>query len=290
MSETETQHWLDKAASVRNETDGFGGLKKKHVKFLSRNEVEKRESELQHIESTLSLDNPAKKDLDQQLRDNLAKRRNYLRKELQESRPPDDLPGETKDALAKRLEVLNDKIAAGMLTEEVMWRNPTGAVDRNLKWHHATKFDNQERRNILVLLNPHDTSRSFRSVELLRKSQAYQGGAATFMANAQLPGNFAMTPQAKENWPLGEPKVDTPLKQAERREAEAMEMMEKAKALLAAVEEKNRQLDALVAGKTEKKRKLQQHAEAMRERAKLKREEAKEAKANERDFSAGHTG
>jgi uncharacterized protein YoxC len=86
-----------------------------------------------------------------------------------------------------------------------------------------------------------------------------------------------MTPQAKENWPLGEPKMDTALKQVERREAEAMELMERAKELLAAVEDKNRQLDALVAGKTEKKRKLQQHAEAMRERAKLKREEAKEA-------------
>jgi hypothetical protein len=278
MSETETQHWLDKAASVRNETDGFGGLKKKHVKFLSRNEVEKRESELQHIESTLSLDNPAKKDLDQQLRDNLAKRRNYLRKELMETKPPDDLPGEVKDALTKKLHELQEKISAGMLTEEVMWRNPTGAVDRNLRWHHDNKFDIQHMRNILTLLNPHDTSRSFRSVEHLRKSQAHlNGGAATFMANAQLPGNFAMTPQAKENWPLGEPKMDTALKQVERREAEAMELMERAKELLAAVEDKNRQLDALVAGKTEKKRKLQQHAEAMRERAKLKREEAKEA-------------
>ena len=44
------------------------------------------------------------------------------------------------------------------------------------------------------------------------------GGVGTFMPGAQIPGNFAMTPLAKENWPLGEPKVDTPLKQAQKRE------------------------------------------------------------------------
>ena len=30
-------------------------------------------------------------------------------------------------------------------------------------------------------------------------------GTSTFMVGAQIPGHFAMTPQAKENWPLAEP-------------------------------------------------------------------------------------
>ena len=272
----ETEHWLEKAASVKNETDGYGGLKKKHINFLSRNEVEKRERELTFIESTLSLENPGRSDLSQQDRDNYSKRRNFLRKELNELKPPDSLSGETKDALARRLKELDEQIAGGMPTQEVMWRNPTGAVDANLKWHNRTKFLQQERRNILTLLNPHDTSRSFRSVELLRKSQLLPGYAATFMGDAQLPGNFAMTPQAKENWPLGEPKVDTPLKLAERREAE--ELLEKAKAILAEAEEIKRQHDATAAHRAEVKRKRQQHMAAMRERARLKREEVREAK------------
>ena len=45
-------------------------------------------------------------------------------------------------------------------------------------------------------------------------------GISTFMGDAQIPGHFAMSPQAKANWPLPEP-VTTPVAQAHAREKKA---------------------------------------------------------------------
>ena len=55
-------------------------------------------------------------------------------------------------------------------------------------------------------------------MEMLRPSGITPDMATSMMLDSTIPGHSAMTPLAKANWPLGEPKVDTPLKVAERSE------------------------------------------------------------------------
>ena len=284
--ESETQHWLDRVGQVKNEGDGRGGLVKKATRFFNQREKRVREDELRQIEQTLSPENVAKASITAEGRANFIRRRNYLKKELEECSPPDQLPGEAKDALSARQKQIEEEIRQGMPPHEVMWRSPAGGIDLHRKWLERNKFKIQVWKNIKRVLNPHDDSVDLSNIESVRPTITAPGQAASFMTDARLPGNFAMSALAKENWPLGEPKVDTPLKQAERREAEERELEEtltKTKQTLSEVEELKQELQTLVGKKKEVKRQRQQHIEAMRERARIKREEAKEAKAQQSD-------
>ena len=162
-----------------------------------------------------------------------------------------------------------------MPSTETMWRSPVGAVDRNMRWHEENKFRIQEWKNIRAVLNPHDSSKDLCNVEHLRRSQAVSGQPATFMGDAALPGNFAMSEQAKENFNEvfpDSPKVDTPLKQATRREEEE----EQTRLLQQRIEELEQQLKAKEERKQSIKEQRRQHMLRVREIGKQKRAEAKE--------------
>lgn len=124
-------------------------------------------------------------------------------------------------------EVLRDVIRPAMLTRAQMARNPAGAVDHFLKHENSKPI----KRAILAwkramwALDPTTTDRDHTNLERFRSEGTY-GQAATFMADAQLPGNFGMTPLARENWPLGEATADTALKQAQRVEEAAVAQLE----------------------------------------------------------------
>jgi len=218
--EQETEHYLKEVARVRN-TSSDGEQTAKAKRYLKHHEREAKLTEMASIDRTLRPGNfAAAATIGDEGRALLSKRKHALNKQILEGSPPNDLKGETKDALANRQHELEASIKVGMPTHEDMRRNPAGAVDRHRKWEKANKERILERQNILHLLNPDDDSKDLTNLDLLRP-YAQNNGAATFMADAQIPGSFAMTPQAKANWPLGEPKVDTPLKQAERVEAAA---------------------------------------------------------------------
>ncbi len=216
----ETEHYLKEVSRVRNKAEG-GEMVVKAKRYLKHHERESKLTEMASIDKTLRPSNfAAAGTIGAEGRQLLNRRKHALNKQILEGSPPSDLKGETKDALAKRQRELEDNIKVGMPTHEEMRRNPAGAVDKHRKWERANKDRILERQNILQLLNPDDDSKDLTNIDLIRPSMAPQS-ATTFMADAQIPGHFAMTAQAKENWPLGEPKVDTPLKQAERVEAAA---------------------------------------------------------------------
>lgn len=125
-----------------------------------------------------------------------------------------------KDRVAKLAkQVLEDTIRPAMLTHEEMRRNPAGAVDafRKRENSRAIKTAILTWKRAQWALEPECPESDYTNLERYRPTMPLTG-AATFMANAQIPGVFAMTPQARAQWPLGEPTADTALAQAKRAE------------------------------------------------------------------------
>jgi len=119
--------------------------------------------------------------------------------------------------------ILKDEIVPALLPKVVMRRNPAGAVDEFNRRENSPTV----KRKILAwkramwALDPDTTDRDHTNIERFRpEGNPMQG--SSFMADAQIPGVFGMTNQAKANWPLGDPTIDTALKQVQRqREAAA---------------------------------------------------------------------
>ena len=123
-----------------------------------------------------------------------------------------------ENLIARKLdEVLHTVLIPGMLPQEVMRRNPAGAVDTfqaqegSAAWKRAA-LEWKRGKQVLGARTGEAQAPNFTNLERYRPALAgAQGMAATFMANAQIGGAFAMTPQAKANWPLGGPTVTTAL-------------------------------------------------------------------------------
>ena len=143
-----------------------------------------------------------------------------VKKILDEQAPKKITDPKRRDRVAALVQELEQTvIAPALLPVDVMRRNPAGAVGQVLKREMSREFKDLAltvRRGIAAL-DPDDRDPDARGYERLRRESATEG-AASFMAGAQIPGNFGMTPQAKANWPLGEPTADTAIKQASRAE------------------------------------------------------------------------
>ena len=135
------------------------------------------------------------------------------------------LTGVERDKVAKlAAEVLERDIRPALLPREEMRRNPAGAVGRFLKEENSPPVQHaiQQWKRAQLAIESGNPDPDLANIERFRPEKIHDtGGVSTFSAGAQIPGNFAMTPQAKENWPLGEPTVDTPLKQSKRVMSEA---------------------------------------------------------------------
>ena len=201
---------------VTNETVD-GQVTKRATRYYTFVERQNHEEELKRVDDQLKAPAFVQAGLSAEGRAHLMKRQRDLKRELAKCTPP-VLTGEQKDALNVRRKELETDIRVGMPTQEQMRRNPVGAVDQHRRWERRTGSAILEWKNIRRALEPDSEDRDLANVEILRSSSLPTNGTSTFMADAQIPGHFAMTPVAKENWPLGEPKVDTPLKQAEKRE------------------------------------------------------------------------
>jgi hypothetical protein len=126
---------------------------------------------------------------------------------------PEELTGPEKDKLAKEEKELREQVTYGMLSKEEMRKNPPTAVDRHIRWEAGNKKKIDRWKNIRLQLNAGTQDRDVANLEQYRP-ETHHG----IMTDAQIPGKHAMSPKAKENWPLGEPTADTALKQVERKE------------------------------------------------------------------------
>ena len=214
-----TQDVLDKVKQVRN-IAAKGKVITPAVRFTTLHERQDLEKEFKEIDGIINAPPWAKENITQAQKEELYTRRENLEASLEGNRPP-KLDGKTRDALVDRLDEVETQIKTGMLSEEEMWRNPAGSVDRHRKWEAKNKDAILERRNILIALEPDSDDVERTSVETLRPQLARQGNVATFMVDAQLPGHFAQTPRSKANFDKvfpDSPTIDTPLKQVERQE------------------------------------------------------------------------
>jgi len=129
------------------------------------------------------------------------------------------LSGAKKDQVAKLAGEVLEEIKGAMLPSEEMRRNPAGAVGKFLRTENSPEVQAkiQHWKRAQLALEPGSNDPDLANVERFRPTM-HMGGPGTFMAGAQIPGNFAMSAQAKENWPLGEPTINTAVAQVRKRE------------------------------------------------------------------------
>lgn len=140
-----------------------------------------------------------------------------ITKMLNDQAPPTDLSGEEKNLLYAHARQLEQEIQPSLLPLEVMRRCPDSGTPRdNLRREMAMKPKILEWKRCQILLNPDSDDPNLANTDRIRP-QLTTAGTSGFMADARIPGHLAMSAQAKRNWPLGEPKADTALKQAKRR-------------------------------------------------------------------------
>ena len=74
-------------------------------------------------------------------------------------------------------------------------------------------------KRAMFALDPETDDLDHANLEKYRPSGITPDGTSTWDAAAQIPGHLAMTPLAKERWPLGEATTQTALDQVRAREA-----------------------------------------------------------------------
>lgn len=207
---------LEKVKNVKN-IRNVDNQVVKATSYFKQSEIESREEELNLIEDQKKVGPWV--GMTDEGRKMLVTRETSIKKELRDSRAP-ELEDDTKDALARRLDDLEDSIKDGMPPHEVMRRNPAGAVDWHMKWERFNKASILERKNILRALNPGNTDKDLGNIELLRPTLT-SGGDASVMVNAQIPGKFGYNRVSKENWDktFGPQETKGALGEVERMEA-----------------------------------------------------------------------
>ena len=158
-------------------------------------------------------------------------------KQLDEGRPHPVTDPLERDKLAKVEQGLREEITQGMLSQEEMRKNPPGAVDRHLAWERGMKGKilewKEARLRLAADTSPVETwNRDEANLEQFRP----EGAIGRVRLDAQIPGKMAMSPQAKEHWPLGEPKVETAMGQAVKHDKWAKARAAKAAKRVAVVE------------------------------------------------------
>lgn len=215
----EAEKLISKAKQVRNAVSD-GTLTHKATRYMTHAEKAVKTEELARIKDNLAPSNIALGSLTQEGRANLQRYRQHLERDLRDNVAP-EISAEVRDDTIKAERQLADSIREGMLPHEIMRRNPPGSVGHHIKWEREKKPDILAWKNLRRLNHPEDDSEDLANVELLRPQTAMGGQASTFMVDAQIPGTFSMSPQAKQNWPAGMPEygeVNSPWKQALERE------------------------------------------------------------------------
>ena len=145
-------------------------------------------------------------------RANASMRCRQLRRML-DKQAPKPIEGEFARSEVNRLtnEVMDTIIRPAMLSRSIMRRNPQGAATTFLRREGSRPV----KRAILTwkrarfALDPNTDNMDHANAELYRPEGTGPDGNSTFMTDAQIPGHMAMSPLAKENWPLGEPTAKT---------------------------------------------------------------------------------
>jgi len=128
-----------------------------------------------------------------------------------DSQSPTPLTPKEKDTLHSLEKRLRTRITTNMPTEEVMRKNPAGAVDWHQKWEKVNKPLIRMWKNAVIQLNPDNSDRDLSNLERYRPT----GQLDRLRSDAQIPGLMSYSNIPDENWPFAAPE-NTAAKQAER--------------------------------------------------------------------------
>ncbi|MCI0559330.1 MAG: hypothetical protein MN733_12620 [Nitrososphaera sp.] len=124
---------------------------------------------------------------------------------------PESLTSQEKDKLHALEKKLRNRIVENMPTEEVMRKNPPGAVDWNRRWLEANKKIISIWKNVRIQLNPDSQDRDLANIERYRPA----GAVDKLRTDAQISGHMSYGNIDESEWPFEAPQ-NTALKQAER--------------------------------------------------------------------------
>lgn len=128
-----------------------------------------------------------------------------------ESQSPVSLTGKEKDTLSALEKKLRSRITNNMPTQEVMRKNPAGAVDWHQKWEKINKPLIRMWKNATIQLNPDSSDRDLSNIERYRPT----GQTDRMRTDAQIPGLMSYGNVPDENWPF-DPSEGTALAQAQK--------------------------------------------------------------------------
>jgi hypothetical protein len=118
-----------------------------------------------------------------------------------ESQSPVPLTSKEKDTLSGLEKKLIKKITHNMPPEEVMRKNPAGAVDWHMKWEKINKPLIRMWKNVRIQLNPDSQDRDLSNIERYRPS----GQLDHLRSDAQIPGVMSYHNISDEQWPFDPP-------------------------------------------------------------------------------------
>jgi len=132
-----------------------------------------------------------------------------------DSQSPVPLTAKEKDTLHNLEKKLRARITTHMPTEEVMRKNPAGAVDWHQKWEKINKPLIRMWKNATIQLNPDSSDRDLSNIERYRPT----GQLDRLRADAQIPGLMSYGNIPEESWPFDAP-TNTAAEQAKKVYAE----------------------------------------------------------------------
>lgn len=160
--------------------------------------------------------------------------RNKTQKQLDEGSPV-PLTAKEKDTLHALEKKLRSRITENMPTEEVMRKNPAGAVDWHMKWEKANKPLIRMWKNVKIQMNPDSADRDLCNIDRYRPS----GQTDRMRTDAQIPGVMSFGTVPEENWnAIFEAPTNTALEQAKKREYAEEDAQSEVNAAIDALDEK----------------------------------------------------
>ena len=118
------------------------------------------------------------------------------RKQTLEAQTPPPLKPAVLDKVARLNRVALNYACDGMLSLEELRRRPPGAADRLRAWERAKKSAVLAWKRTQALLHPDSEDRDLANLERYRPSRPTRD----LMGEADIPGVFTLSPQAKENF------------------------------------------------------------------------------------------
>lgn len=124
-----------------------------------------------------------------------------LEQQFEQQAPRAVTDGRVKDAMAKESQELLEAILPGMLSQEEMRKNPTGSVDKHLRWERANKAKIIRWKKLQCMLNADasDAGMWDRDAANLERYRP-EGAQDRFRADAQITGKMSYGRVPEENW------------------------------------------------------------------------------------------